>query len=321
MTGNQEPLEHRLDPARGIGHRHHCPTWSGTTSFCRLPLAQSAAGMDLAIVGLPADSFVSNRPGTRFGPRAIRQASAIMAWQRPWPHATDPFDALKVCDWGDVVFDYGRPATIASEIEAALRQIHQAGAATLSLGGDHFVSLPCLRAHAARHGPLALVQFDAHSDIWGTPGQEQARFDHGTMMRVAAEAGLVDPGASIQVGLRSSNDDPMDFAQIDARAVHERGISAVAEAVRARVGARPVYLSFDIDCLDPAFAPGTGTPVCGGLASWQALEILRALSGIRLVGMDVVEVSPPFDHAEITALAGATVAVELTCLFAAAPRP
>ncbi len=312
---------HRLDPARGLGHRHGAPMWSGATSFARLPYAADPAGLDLAVVGAPFDAAVSNRPGTRFGPRAIRQASAMLAWERTWPHARDPLEARKVGDWGDIAFDYGRPETIPAAIHDALAAIHAAGAATLLLGGDHSVSYPSLRAHAARHGGLALVQFDAHTDTWGEPGREAARTDHGTMFHRAVEEGLIDPAASIQVGIRTVNDDPMGIAIRDVRAVHAEAPEATAAAIRARVGERPAYISFDIDCLDPAFAPGTGTPVCGGLSTHQALEILRGLAGLPLVGMDLVEVSPPYDHAEITALAGATLALELVALFAARTDP
>ncbi len=307
---------HRREPALGLGARDEAAMFSGVTSFCRVPYAAGQGG-DVMVVGCPVDAFVSNRPGARLGPRAIRQASAMLAWERAWPSPVDPFEAMEVRDWGDVSFDYGRPEEIPGRIEAALREIHAGGAATLALGGDHLTTYPGLRAHAATHGaPLALIQFDAHSDTWGAEGRELSRLDHGTMMRRAVEEGLIDPAASIQVGIRTTNDDPMGIAVHDARAVHLGGIEATVAAIRARVGARPCYLSFDIDCLDPAFAPGTGTPVCGGLSSFQALEILRGLGGLSLVGMDVVEVSPPFDHAEMTALAGATVALELLCLYA-----
>jgi agmatinase len=162
------------------------------------------------------------------------------------------------------------------------------------------------------------VHFDAHSDTW--PDDELQRIDHGTMFYHAAREGLVDPMRSVQIGLRTTNDDTLGFQVLDARQVNRSTPEAIAEAIRARVGDHPVYLTFDIDCLDPAFAPGTGTPVCGGLSSHQALEILRGLRGINLVGMDVVEVSPPYDHAEMTALAGATLAMEMVCLYAAAKR-
>jgi agmatinase len=294
---------------------HDAPMFSGALSFCRRPYARSAAGADVAIVGVPFDQAVSNRPGCRFGPRAVRTASAQLAWQRAWPSPVDPFEALAVVDWGDIVFDYARPAGIPRRIEAALEAVHAEGAATLCLGGDHFTTYPSLRAHAARHGQgLSLIQFDAHSDTWGS--EERDRVDHGTMFRRAAEEGLIDPARSIQVGLRTTNDAPMGFHIRDANRVHEEGIDETVAHIREVVAGNPCYLTFDIDCLDPAFAPGTGTPVCGGLSTWAAKECLRRLHGLDLVGMDLVEVSPPFDHAEVTALAGATLALEMLCLYA-----
>ena len=184
----------------------------------------------------------------------------------------------------------------------------------MSLGGDHFVAWPLLRAHAAAYGPLALVQVDAHGDLWP---DDPGRIDHGTMMGRAIREGLVDAARSTQVGIRTFHDSAEGLEILTAPWVHRNGIGAAVEAVRARAGDAPVYLSFDIDALDPAFAPGTGTPVPGGLASWQALELVRGLAGLRLVGMDIVEVSPPFDHAEITALAAATLAHDWLCVLAA----
>jgi agmatinase len=185
----------------------------------------------------------------------------------------------------------------------------------LTFGGDHFISYPLLKAHARKYGTLSLIHFDAHSDTW--PDEEGKRVDHGTMFWHAAREGLVDPARSVQIGLRTTNDDHMGFQVLDARQVHRRGCEAIVEAIRARVGDNPVYLTFDIDCLDPAFAPGTGTPVCGGLSTVQALEILGGLRGINLVGMDVVEVAPAYDHADVTSLAAATLAMEMLCLYAA----
>ncbi|MEM9794618.1 MAG: arginase family protein, partial [Pseudomonadota bacterium] len=189
------------------------------------------------------------------------------------------------------------------------------GAASLAFGGDHFVSWPLLKAHAEAYGPLALIQFDAHGDLWP---DTQDRMDHGTMMGRAIAEGLVDAAASAQVGIRTFHDRDLDLEILTAPWVHRNGIIATLDALRSRVGGSPVYISFDIDVLDPAFAPGTGTPVAGGLATWQALELLRGLSGLNLVGMDLVEVSPPFDHAEITAIAAATVAHDWLCLVAEA---
>jgi len=291
------------------------PTYAGITSFMRRRYSRDLTGVDLAISGVPFDTATTNRPGSRFGPRAIRAASIQSAWARHFPWEFDPFDLLACVDYGDCYFDHGTPQDTPALIEAHATRILEAGSALLTLGGDHFISYPLLKAHARKHGTLALIHFDAHSDTW--PDEEGKRIDHGTMFYHAAREGLVDPARSVQVGLRTTNDDVMGFQVLDAREVHRSTPEQIAERIRARVGEHPVYLTFDIDCLDPAFAPGTGTPVCGGLSSHQALEILRGLRGINLVGMDVVEVAPPYDNAEVTALAGAALAMEMICLYAA----
>ncbi len=293
------------------------PTYAGITSFMRRRYTRDLRGVDLVVSGVPFDTATTNRPGSRFGPRAIRAASIQSAWARHFPWEFDPFDLLACIDYGDCYFDHGTPQDTPAAIEAHADKILDAGCAMLTLGGDHFISYPLLKAHAKKHGTLSLIHFDAHSDTW--PDEEGARIDHGTMFYHAAKDGLVDPARSVQVGLRTTNDDVMGFQVLDARQVNRSTPEQIAELIRARVGDNPVYLTFDIDCLDPAFAPGTGTPVCGGLASWQALAILRGLAGLDVRGMDVVEVSPPFDVAEITALAGATIALQMLCLFAQRP--
>jgi agmatinase len=291
------------------------PTYAGALSFMRRRYTRDLDGVDLVVSGVPLDTATTNRPGARFGPRAIRAASSIMAWARPYGMAFDPFDRLAVVDYGDCVFDFGRPETVPAAIEEHAFNIVRSGAGLLSLGGDHFVSYPLLKAHARHRGtPLSLLHFDAHSDTWP---DEDGRIDHGTMFFHAAKEGIVDPAHSVQIGLRTTNDDTMGFNVTDANEVHSRGIDYVADSARELLGDRPVYLTFDIDCLDPAFAPGTGTPVCGGLTTHQAISILRRLAGINLVGMDVVEVAPAYDVGEITALAAATVAMEMVCLYAA----
>lgn len=297
---------------------HDEAMYAGALSFCRRMYARDLEGVDLAVVGVPFDTATSNRPGCRFGPRAIRAASAQLAWSHAWPSPFDPFERLSVADWGDVAFDHGHPEGVPAEIEAAIGHVIGQGAAALILGGDHFVTYPSLKAHAAKHGPgLSLIQFDAHCD---TAIDDGARIDHGTMFFHAACEGIVDAGRSIQVGIRTTYTDPSEFVVLDANQVQEAGIEATVTRIREVVGGNRCYITFDIDCLDPAFAPGTGTPVCGGLTSWQAKEIVRRLDGIDLVGMDVVEVAPPYDHAEITALAGATLALELICLYARTGR-
>ena len=226
----------------------------------------------------------------------------------------DPFDKLAVADIGDCFFDFGRPERVPDEIEARAFEIIDKESALLTLGGDHFIAYPLLKAHAKKHGaPLSLLHFDAHSDTWS---DENDRIDHGTMFYWAAKYGIVDPQTSVQIGLRTTNHDTMGFNVIDAPEVHERGVDAVVAAAREYLGERPVYVTFDIDCLDPCYAPGTGTPVCGGLSSHQAMSILRGLTGINVVGMDVVEVAPAYDVGEITALAAVHIAMEMLYLYA-----
>ncbi|MSU91123.1 agmatinase [Rhodobacteraceae bacterium 2CG4] len=289
--------------------------YAGALSFLRRPYSRDAAGADVVVSGLPWDGATSNRPGCRLGPRAIRAASAETAQLNAFPWGFDPFETLRVIDWGDAWIDPHHPQTVAPAIEAHAAAILDAGARMLTLGGDHFVTWPLLKAHAAKHGPLALIQFDAHGDLWE---DDPERIDHGTMMGRAIRDGLVDAATSAQVGIRTFHDSDEGLEILTAPFVHREGVAATVQALRARVAGAPVYVSFDIDVLDPAFAPGTGTPVPGGLASWQALEILRGLSGLNLVGLDLVEVSPPYDHAEITAIAAATVAHDWLCLLAEA---
>ena len=231
--------------------------------------------------------------------------------------AFDPFDKLAVVDYGDCFFDFGRPETVPSTIEEHARQIIDKGPGLLSLGGDHFVAYPLIKAHARKHGvPLSLLHFDAHSDSWN---DEEGRVDHGTMFYHAVKEGVVDPASSVQIGLRTRNEDTLGFNVLDGPWVHEHGIDAVVRETRRVLGDKPVYLTFDIDCLDPSYAPGTGTPVCGGLTTHQAMSIIRGLMGINLVGMDIVEVAPAYDVGEITALAGAHLAMEMICVYASRP--
>jgi agmatinase len=297
---------------RAVSHDEQM--YSGALSFCRRRFARDLDGIDLAVIGVPFDTSVSNRPGCRFGPRGIRAASAQLSWSHVWPSPFDPFQRMSVADWGDIDFDFGQPEKVPAQIEAAISHVIGQGTAALCLGGDHFTTYPSLRAHAAKHGQgISLIQFDAHCD---TAIDEAGRIDHGTMFYHAAREGIVDAKRSIQVGIRTTYEDPSDFTVHDASRVHEDGIDATVARIREVVGGNRCYITFDIDCLDPAYAPGTGTPVCGGLSTWQAKEIIRRLDGIDLIGMDVVEVAPPFDHAEITSLAGATIALELICLMA-----
>ena len=288
-------------------------SYGGALSFLRRPYSRDLTAAKAVVCGVPYDGATSNRPGARLGPRAIRAASSELGSCDSFPYGGNPFDVLPTIDWGDLYIEPQIPHLVAAGIEADASDIISGGAKLLALGGDHFISLPLLAAHARRHGPLALIQFDAHSDTWPDDGQ---RNDHGTMFLRAARSGVIDPARSIHVGIRSHNPDAHGIEIMTAPAVHRSGIDATIAAIRRRVGHAKAYLTFDIDVLDPAFAPGTGTPVAGGLASWQALEILRGLADLDIVGADVVEVAPPYDHAEITALAAATVAHDILCLWA-----
>ncbi|MEL6645048.1 MAG: agmatinase [Pseudomonadota bacterium] len=298
------------DDPRGLSFEN---AFGGVTSFLRRRYTKDLSGYDLAITGIPFDQAVTNRPGTRLGPRAIRAASAHMVNDPPYGWGYNPLEEFAIADVGDVAFDYARVPDFPARLTDHIDGILEAGAGAISLGGDHSISLPILRAFAARFGPLALVQFDAHTDTW--PDDDATRIDHGTMFYKAVKEGLIDVARSVQVGIRTENPDTLGITVIDAREVHESGASAVAAKMRAIVGDAPAYVTFDIDCLDPAFAPGTGTPVWGGLSSAQAAHILRDLAGIRMVGGDVVEVSPPFDPTGATAIAGAHAALELICLW------
>jgi agmatinase len=288
--------------------------FAGAPSFLRRRYTKDLAGVDLAITGIPFDQAVTNRPGARLGPRAMREASSLQPFDPPYGwDGFSPLEEFAIADYGDMAFDYAHTADVPDRITAHVRGILQAGAGCIALGGDHSVTLPILRAHAEAYGPLALIQFDAHTDTW--PDDDPARIDHGTFCYKAVREGLIDVAASAHVGIRTVVADNLGIAIHDAAAVHQRGADAVAADLRNRVAGRPVYLSFDIDALDPAFAPGTGTPVWGGLSSAQAARLLRGLAGIDLVGGDVVEIAPPYDPAAITAVAGAHVAMELICLW------
>ncbi len=290
------------------------PTYGGVLSFGRRKYSKDLDGVDVAVCGVPLDTATTNRPGARLGPRAIRAASSVMAWERPYGMAFDPFEKLAVVDYGDLYFDFGVPAGVPQQIEDAAYELIEQGVTLLSLGGDHFVTYPLLKAHAEKYGkPLSLLHFDAHSDTWA---EDTKRINHGTMFYHALKEGLVDPASSVQIGIRTTNDDTHGFNILDAPWVHANGVEAVVATARDCLGDRPVYLTFDIDCLDPAFAPGTGTPVCGGLDTHQAMAILRGLAGINIVGMDIVEVAPAYDTSEITALAGAHLAMEMLYLRA-----
>jgi agmatinase len=293
------------------------PTYGGALSFMRRRYAKDAKGADLAIWGVPFDAATSNRPGARFGPRAIRAASAILEGDPQYPFGIDLFAKLTAVDVGDCALDYGNHDEAPKEIERQAKEILSAGATLLTLGGDHFVTYPLLKAHVAKHGPLALVQFDAHQDTWHP---EAGRIDHGSFVARAAIEGLIDVKHSIQIGIRTHAPATHGIEIIHGNAVETLGVAGVAKKILKRVGKKKAYLTFDIDALDPAFAPGTGTPVSGGLTSREALMILRLLAPINFAGFDVMEVSPPYDQSEITAIAAAHVAMHCVGLVALRPK-
>jgi len=297
------------------------PRFAGIATFARLPLREQVGAWDVGVVGIPFDAGTSYRPGARFGPAAVRQGSRLL---RPYHPELDvsPFAAVQVVDAGDIACTPFDIEAAVAQIEAAADALLDEGSRLVAIGGDHTVALPLLRATARRHGPVALVHFDAHLDTWDT--YFDARYTHGTPFRRAWEEGLLLEDAAAHVGTRGplysaddlADDDRMRFWRVSAAEVGERGVADVVTALRRRIGSAPVYLSVDIDVLDPAHAPGTGTPEAGGLTSRELLALLRGLDGLDIVGGDVVEVSPSYDHAELTAIAAAHVAYDLVSLLA-----
>ncbi len=292
--------------------RQYEATYSGATSFLRRNYTRNLEGVDIAILGVPLDLATTYRPGARLGPRAVRNASVQLAEMDAFPWGFDPFDVLAVADYGDVMFDHGFPEEIPGVITDHVRTILNSGASTVCIGGDHFITYPVLKAYFEKHGPLSLVHFDAHPDTWDDEGQP---LNHGTMFARAVAEGIVDPERSVQIGIRTIAPD-VGFNILNAPYVHENGPKVVIERIKEIVADNKAYLSFDIDALDPAFAPGTGTPVAGGMTPHQALTIMRGIGNIHWVGMDVVEVAPSYDHAEVTAINAATIAHDYLCLMA-----
>jgi agmatinase len=302
MTDAPVPIDNAFSgPLLGGSHE---PTFAGAQSFMRRRFSKDIGQADVVVWGVPFDCATSNRPGARFGPAAIRRASMLFDGDPQYPSQRDPFAQMAVIDAGDCYFEYERLHEAPRLIENQARQIVSPERQLVTLGGDHFITLPLLRAHAAVHGKLALVQFDAHQDTWEDDG---TKISHGTFVTRAVAEGLIDVARSIQVGIRTCapHDYGVEILDIDACAA--LGPAGVAARIKTRVGPGPAYLTFDIDALDPAFAPGTGTPVAGGLTSREALAILARLGEIDFRGMDMVEVCPPYDHADVTAIAASTI--------------
>jgi agmatinase len=301
------------------------PRFAGPATFARLPGLAELPGdrLDVAVLGVPFDSGTSYRPGARFGPAHVRESSRLL---RPYNPAADvePFAGQQVADAGDIAVNpFSIPEAI-SAVEAGARQVLERAGRFLAIGGDHTVALPLLRAVHARHGPVAVIHFDAHLDTWDTYfGAAQT---HGTPFRRAAEEGLLDPEGNVHVGIRGPlysradlpDDAALGFRVLACADLDAEGVAGFAQRIAERVQDRPVYVSVDIDVLDPAFAPGTGTPESGGMTSRELLALLRGFAGLHLVGADVVEVAPAYDHAQITGVAAAHVAYEL--LSAMTPR-
>ncbi len=323
MSGSGAPDPPRFQPPDATV----APRYTGVRTFARLPhVSLPHPGVDAAVLGVPFDTGTSFRAGARFGPEAIRSASALLRPYHP-PLDIDVFETLSIVDGGDIAITPGNALRTTEQIAAALQPLIAAGTVPLVLGGDHSIVLGELRAQAAAHGPVGLLLLDAHADVWDQYYGE--KYFHGTPFKRAVEEGLVDPARSLLAGMRgtlyarSDVDQPrtMGFEVIDGAELVELSAGQYGDRARARVGEGPVYLSFDIDVLDPASAPGTGTPEVAGLAPREALAFLRALAGLAFTGFDVVEVSPPYDSpGQITALNAAAVAYELLALLAVSRR-
>ncbi len=311
MTENVGPIDASVNPR-----------YSGIATFARLPRIEDVERADIAVVGIPFDSGVSYRPGTRFGPSHVRESSRLL---RPYNPAQDvsPFAIAQVVDAGDIPVNPFDLAAAVAEVESAARALGEQVQRIVTIGGDHTVALPLLRAIAAKHGPVAVLHFDAHLDTWDT--YFGAPITHGTPFRRASEEGLIDLTASCHVGTRGplyskqdlEDDERLGFSIVSSEYIEEHGVEAGIRRILDRIGDRPLYVSIDIDVLDPAHAPGTGTPEAGGLTSRELLRILRALRDKDIVGADVVEVSPAYDHAQMTGIAASHVVYELVTLLAA----
>ena len=299
------------------------PRYAGIATFARLPRLEDVDHADIVVVGVPFDSGVSYRPGARFGPAHVREASRLL---RPYNPVQDvePFSTQQIADAGDIAANPFSIEEAVGQIEEAATHLGAGDTRLLTIGGDHTIALPLLRAVTKKTGPVAVLHFDAHLDTWDT--YFGAPVTHGTPFRRASEEGLIDLEASLHIGIRGplysqqdlTDDARLGFAVIAAHEFETAGLATVIERMLARLGDRPVYVSVDIDVLDPAHAPGTGTPEAGGLTSRELLTIIRALRGVRIVGADVVEVAPAYDHAQITAVAASHVAYEI--LSAMTPR-
>jgi agmatinase len=297
------------------------PRFAGPATFARLPRLDEVDRTDVAIVGVPFDASVSYRPGARFGPAHVRQSSRLLRPFNP-ALAVHPFGAHQVADAGDIACNPFDISAAIGQVYAGAMSLTESGARLLTIGGDHTIALPLLHTMHERHGPVAVLHFDAHLDTWDTYFDEP--YTHGTPFRRASEAGFIDQQHSMHVGIRgplyAQTDVPdterLGFATVHCAEIETHGLAAAVERIRQRLGDAPVYVSVDIDVLDPAHAPGTGTPEAGGLTSRELLAMLRALADLQIVSADIVEVAPAYDHAELTGIAAAHVGFELLSAMA-----
>jgi len=293
----------------------------GIPSFMRLPVTRDLKDVDVAIMGVPFDSGTSYRTGTRFGPRKIREAS-LMIWGYNSTLNVTPLKKLNVVDYGDVSVVPTSIEHTMTAITNTASEIIESGITLITLGGDHSIALPLLRAHAKKHGPVSLVHIDAHIDTWEAEF-EAVPYSHGTPFRYALQEGLIREGEYMQIGIRGPVSDENDYADAKELGAHtvtihevmEKGVKEILKEVQERMKG-PVYVTVDIDSVDPAYAPGTGTPEVGGLSSYQLLQFVRGLHGLDLIGFDLVEVSPPFDHGDITSILASNIAFEYLSLLA-----
>ncbi len=310
------------NPAYGA----HLEPFHGITTFMRLPASRELKNVDVAIVGVPYDSGTSFRSGTRFGPRKIRELSLLL-WGFNNVLGVSPTEVLTIVDYGDIEVVPVEILKTMGNITQEISDILQKSTTVISLGGDHSISLPLLRAHKAQFGPLAVIHFDSHPDTWDEEYAGQP-YSHGTPFRRAIEEGLIDTNAYIQIGIRGPVSDANDLPEARKMGAHiftidqvfDAGIPSIIRELHAIISDRRVYISLDIDSVDPAFAPGTGTPEVGGLSSYHILQLVRGLQGLNFVGFDLVEVSPPYDHGEITSILAANLVFEFLSLLALRSR-
>ena len=308
-------------PPIGPSDASKTPRYAGLSTFARLPRLEDVAAADIAVVGIPFDTGVSFRPGARFGPEHVRASSRLL---RPYNPAQDfsGWEAVQVADAGDIAVNPFHIDEAVRQIADAAAELGERARRILTIGGDHTIAYPLLKALSAKHGPVAVLHFDAHLDTWDTYFDEPVT--HGTPFRRASEEGLLDRTASVHVGTRGplyskqdlEDDERLGFSIVSSEYIEENGIPSALERIRGRVGDTPLYISIDIDVLDPAHAPGTGTPEAGGLTSRELLRLLRGLTDLNIVGADVVEVAPAYDHAQVTGIAAAHVAYELMTAMA-----